>query len=173
MASSAEFAEEKTFKLCDKASLNISASPSGFSTFVLYIRDSPFFAVGGVYSPMGIELPDIDFYYNHKSDLLLEEDFDPGEHDKCIHKLNFYKENNQYRFDFVPLNGDTATDKWREFVDLEQGQRGTVQMDMVRRFTDLLAISNNEPAIIAVSDIPHNQMPLEDSVGIVMFRRLQ
>lgn len=178
---SEEFPEEKTFKYCDECSINISTTPSGFSTIVMYIRGTPFFGVGSVYSLTAVELPDCKLYYNDKAELLLDEDITEGEdRDRRILKLSFYKDNeaNQYRFDFVPLTKTgipelDAQDPWKDFSDILQAQPGAMQMDMVKRFTDLLGISRNDPTLISMCDIPKNQLPLEDGVGIFMFRRVQ
>lgn len=175
------FPNEKSFKYCDPCSINISVTPSGFSTILMYIKDTPYFGVGSVYSTSALELPKCEIYYNGKTELLLDEDIvNEADRDRRIFKLNFYKDLdiNQYRFDFVPLIKTgipdlDLQDPWKDFADILEGTPGNLHMELVNRFTNLLGQSRNEPTIIVIGEIPSGQLPLENGMGIFMFRRVE
>lgn len=178
---------EKTFKYANDCSISVGCTPSGFATLLIYIKDTPFFGIGTIFSLSAVEIKDAEIFYNSKKDFLLEEDIDPNsslpldlDKDRRMHKVSLYKvpETGEYRMDFVKLAKTgipeiDAQDPWKDFSDMQTCQVSDRQIELVKRFTDILRVSRNSPDIIITSKIPQNYPELEPCVGIVVFKRVQ
>ncbi|GMM28109.1 hypothetical protein DAMA08_008250 [Martiniozyma asiatica (nom. inval.)] len=177
----------KTFTFSNSCSISIANTPSGYSTILLYIKDTPFFGIGCVRASTATEITSAELYFNDKKDLLLDEDIDPNstlpldtDVDSRLHKITFYKDlsTNQYRFDFVKIvkTGDPAVDAldpWKDFIDISENVVSRFQIEMVQQYAELNAQSRNEPDIIVMGDIPVNYPELDNGVGIMVFKRME
>lgn len=181
-----EYPTRKTFKYANDCSISIGCTPSGFATFLIYLKDTPFFGIGSVFSLSAVEIQEAEIFYNSKNDFLLDEDIDPNssspldlDKDRRLHKVSVYKvpETGEYRMDLVKLAKTgiaeiDAQDPWKDFSDLQHHTDGDKQIELVKKFTDLLRVSRNEPDIVITSKIPEGYPELEPCVGICVFKRV-
>lgn len=181
------FPTEKTFKFANDCAISIANTPSGFSTIMVYIKDTPFFGIGTIFSMTALEVTDATIYYNSKQDFLLDEDIDRNstsplnlDKERRMHKISIYKtsETNEYRIDFVKLAKTgipeiDAKDPWKDYSDMIDNGSGNKQIELVKQFTDMLKKSRNEPDLVVVSPVPESCPELQPCVGIVMFKRVQ
>lgn len=182
-----QYPTEKIFKYANGCSISIGCTPSGFATLLIYINDTPFFGIGTMFSLAALEIKDAEIYYNSKADFLLDEDIDPNSNspldtdkDRRSHKVSVYKipETNEYRMDLVRLAKTgipeiDAQDPWKDFSDMDDHGAGNKQIELVKKFTDKLRVSRNEPDLIITGKIPEGYPELEPSVGIIVFKRIQ
>lgn len=179
------FPTEKTFKFANDCAISVGNTPSGFSTILIYIKDTPFFGIGTLFSLTALEIVNAEIYYNSKKDFLLDEDIDPNSNlpvdvdkDRRVHKISIYKtEENEYRIDLCKLSKTgipeiDAQDPWKDFSDIKDSGAGK-QIDMIKRFTEKLKVSRNEPDMIILGKVPDKYPELEQTVGVVMFKRVQ
>lgn len=181
-----QYPTKKTFKYANDCSISIGCTPSGFATLLIYIDDTPFFGVGTMFSLSALEITNAEIYYNSKTDFLLDEDIDPystlpldTDRERRLHKISVYKipETTEYRMDLVKLAKTgipeiDAQDPWKDFNDLDDYGSGQ-QIELVKKFTDLLCVSRNEPDMIITGQIPEKYPELEPCVGIVAFKRVK
>ncbi|TID12978.1 hypothetical protein CANINC_005077 [Pichia inconspicua] len=182
-----QYPTEKTFKYANDCSISVGCTPSGFATLLIYIKDTPIFGIGTIFSLSAVEITDAEIFYNSKKDFLLEEDIDPNssspldlDKDKRMHKVSLYRspETGEYRLDLVKLAKTgipeiDAQDQWKDFSDMQTYQARDKQIELVKRFTDVLRVSKNSPDIIITSKVPQNYPELEPCVGIVVFKRME
>lgn len=180
------FPTEKVFKYANQCSISVGCTPSGFATILVYINDTPFFGMGTIFSLSAVEMKDAEIFYNSKKDFLLDEDIDPNssspldvDKDRRLHKLSLYKvpETNEYRMDLVKLAKTgvpelDAQDPWKDFTDLND-DGSSKQIQLIKKFVDVLRVSRNEPDIIMTAKIPDDYPELEPCVGIITFKRVK
>lgn len=178
---------QKTFNYVNDCSVNISVAQSGFTTVLIYIKDTPFFGIGTIFSQTSTELEDAEIHYNSKLDFLLDEDIDPNgttpfdlDKERRNHKISIYKveETGEYRIDFVKMAKTgvpeiDAMDPWKDFDYRDDHGSNKTQIGLVKDFTEVLKRSKDEPDMILVGKAPDKYPELKPCVGIVMFKRAQ
>lgn len=177
---------QKSFNYVNDCSVNISVAQSGFTTVLIYIKNTPFFGIGTIFSQTSTEFENAEIHYNSKIDFLLDEDIDPNgttpfdlDKERRNHKISIYKidETNEYRIDFVKMAKTGIKeiddlDPWKDFDDRYDGGNKT-QIELVKDFTDVLKRSKDEPDMVLVGKASDKYPELKPCVGIVMFKRAQ
>ncbi|KAG0683668.1 hypothetical protein C6P42_000445 [Pichia californica] len=177
---------QKTFNYVNDCSVNISVAQSGFTTVLIYIKNTPFFGIGTIFSQTSTEFENAEIHYNSKIDFLLDEDIDPNgttpldlDKERRNHKISIYKidETNEYRIDFVKMAKTGIKeiddlDPWKDFDDRDDGGNKT-QIELVKDFTDVLKRSKDEPDMVLVGKACEKYPELKPCVGVVMFKRAQ
>jgi hypothetical protein len=182
-----DYPTEKTFKYANDCSISVGCTPSGFSTIIVYIKDSPFFGMGTLFSLSALEIKNAEIYYNSKKDFLFDEDINPNSNspldldkDRRMHKVSIYKvpQTNEYRMDLVKLAKTgipeiDAQDPWKDFSDIGDHGPGNKQIELVKKFVDVLRVSRNEPDMIITGKITEEYPELQPCVGIIVFKKIQ